>query len=115
MRRVDTPHGRTRSPAPLAADGGTLIERVDPRDRARLRAELVRFASEDAVTEYGDGTLVLQFPGPTHFTVAPDGSVEAGMALHEFDGPADALQFDHDQGAIRVDGGDGLRYVFRRP
>jgi hypothetical protein len=40
--------------------------------------------------------------------------VDAGMPLHDFDGTADALHFDHDAGTIRIERGD-VTYEFRRP
>jgi len=89
---------------------------VDPDDRERLLTELERFAPD--VTERPDGTLVATFGGTAHFAVEPDGSVDAGMPLHEFDGPAQRLTFDHDEGTIEVSftaGDDAVVYTFRRP
>jgi len=89
---------------------------INPADRDRLRTELDRFASN--VTKRDDGTLVADFGGRAHFAVEPDGTVDAGMPLHDFDGPADRLAFDHKGGSIdvEVDTGDAaLVYTFRRP
>ena len=89
---------------------------LDPTDRAQLRTELDRFAP--SVTERADGTLVADFGGRAHFAVEPDGTVDAGMPLHDFDGPADRLAFDHDTGAIDVefDTDETVAvYTFRRP
>ena len=89
---------------------------LDPADRERLRTELERFAPE--VTERDDGTLVATFGGTAHFAVEPDGTVDAGMPLHDFDGPAERLAVDHDEGTMEVTftTGDGaVVYTFRRP
>jgi len=89
---------------------------VDPTDSGALRTALERFAP--SVTEREDGSLVAEFGGTAHFAVEPDGSVDAGMPLHDFDGPAERLVFDHDDGAVDVEfgtGGDAFVYTFRRP
>jgi len=86
---------------------------VDPTDRDRHRDALASFAP--TVTERGDGTLVAEFAN-AHFAVEPDGTVDAGMPLHDFDGPAERLAFD--DGAIEVQfgaGDDAFSYTFRRP
>ena len=89
---------------------------VDPADRDRLRTELDRFAPD--LTERPDGTLVANFGGTAHFAVEPDGTVDAEMPLHDFDGPAERLAVDHDEGTIEVrftTGDDAVVYTFRRP
>jgi len=89
---------------------------VDPTDRAALAEALEQFA--DLVTERGDGTLVAEFGATAHFAVEPDGSVDAGMPLHDFDGPADRLAFDHDGGSVDVEfdaDSQTVVYTFRRP
>jgi hypothetical protein len=89
---------------------------VDRTDRAALAEALEHFA--DAVTERDDGTLVAEFGASAHFAVEPDGSVDAGMALHDFEGPADRLAFDHDGGSIDVEfdaDSQSVVYTFRRP
>ena len=74
---------------------------------------LREFAAEGEVSESGEG-IELTFEGAT-FLVARDGRVSAEMALHEFEaGDVDALYFDHDRGAVRVEPGD-VSYEFRRP
>jgi len=88
---------------------------VDPTDRETLRDALAAFAP--TVTERGDGTFVAEFAN-AHFAVEPDGTVDAGMPLHDFDGPAERLVFDHDGGSVDVEfgtGDDALVYTFRRP
>jgi len=89
---------------------------VDPTDREAVRTALERFAP--SVSERDDGTLVAAFGGTAHFAVEADGSVDAGMPLHDFDGPAQRLVFDHDGGSVDVEfgtGDDTLVYTFRRP
>ena len=89
---------------------------VDPGDRHRLETELGRFAPD--VAERSDGTLVATFGSTAHFAVEPDGTVDAGMPLHDFAGPAERLAFDHEDGVIEVTfetGDDAAVYTFRRP
>jgi hypothetical protein len=89
---------------------------LEPGDRDRLETALERFAPD--VTERANGTLVATFGGTAHFAVEPDGTVDAGMPLHDFDGPAQRLTFDHDEGTIEVSftaGDDAVVYTFRRP
>ena len=53
--------------------------------------------------------------GSARFAVTRHGGVDTGMPLHEFSAAdAEALVFDHDGGAIRIEG-DDVRYEFRRP
>jgi hypothetical protein len=98
-----------------ATDGDRVV--VPVSDSASLRSELDRFAGS-AVRTHSDGTLACDFAGVTHFTVLPDGRVDAGMPLHSFQGPADRLVFDHERGEVTVErdaGDETLTYTFRRP
>lgn len=89
---------------------------LDPTDRAAVRRNLERFASADAVSERQDGALVADFRGVTHVTITPEGRVETGMPLHEFAGEPARLVFDHAEGELHVETGDGdTSYTFRRP
>ncbi|WP_225333870.1 hypothetical protein [Halomicrobium urmianum] len=93
-----------------------MSETVDPHDRPTLRRHLDRFGRD--VVEREDGTLVARFRGSTEFAVDPTGRVEAGMPLHQFDGAADGLVFDHEAGTVTVVAGEGtepLEYTFRAP
>ena len=93
--------------------------RVDATDTDAVRRHLERFAGSRAVRERDDDALVAEFQGVTHVTVHSDGTVETGMPLHEFSGPADSLVFDHDENELHVEHGgtDGseVSYTFRRP
>jgi len=88
---------------------------VDPTDREAVRSHLERFAGAGALRERSDGALVADFRGVTHVTISADGRIETGMPLHEFAGAPDQLVFDHDNGEIHVEIGDGVAYTFRRP
>jgi hypothetical protein len=95
------------------ADGGTA---VDPTDKAALREHLEQFAGTGTVTESDDGTLKAAFSRSTFVTVGPEGRISTGMPLHGFEGPADQLVFDHEDGELHVSaGGDEIAYTFRRP
>ena len=67
----------------------------------------------DDLRETGDG-VVCEFDQGARFAVSADGTVKAGMPLHDFIGGADALVVDHEGGSITVVG-DGTEYTFRRP
>ncbi|WP_226012689.1 hypothetical protein [Halomicrobium salinisoli] len=93
-----------------------MSDTVDPRDRATLRRHLERFGRD--VVEREDGTLAARFRGSTEFAVDPAGRVEAGMPLHQFDGVAEGLVFDHEAGtvtAVAGEGADAVEYTFRAP
>jgi hypothetical protein len=95
------------------AHGGTA---VDPMDRASLRGHLERFAGTGNVIEAEDGTLKAEFSSSTFVVVDAEGHVSTGMPLHGFDGPADRLVFDHEDGELHVSAsGDEIAYIFRRP
>lgn len=94
-----------------AADG----DRVDPADRGSVRTHLERFAGTESVTEGGDGTLRADFGGRAHVAIAPDGSLDTGMALHSFDGRPETLVFDHENGELRAELDGETTYTFRRP
>ena len=100
--------------APTGADDdGTA---VGPTDGGAVRRQLERFAGRDRVTEAPDGTLTAAFSRSASFAVDTAGRVESGMPLHGFEGAAEELRFDHDDGTIRVIAGDEtVRYTFRRP
>ncbi|WP_424003880.1 hypothetical protein ACOZ4I_05660 [Haloarcula salina] len=94
---------------------GADSDRIDPTDRAAVRAQLERFAGTGGVTEADDGTLRADFGGRAHVAIAPDGSLDTGMALHAFDGQPEVLVFDHGNGELRAELDGGTTYVFRRP
>lgn len=87
-----------------------MVERVPLSDWNAVESNLRRFAGE---VDASDARLISRM-GVARFTVTRDGRVTAGMPLHDFDGRADSLVFDHDVGAIRVERA-GSTYVFRRP
>ena len=108
------PH-RTDPDRSRVTDGGRVV--VPVSDRSRLRSEFERFGGE-AFVEREDGTLACDFAGVTHFTVLPDGRVDAGMPLHAFEGQPDRLVFDHERGEVTVEidrEGRPVSYTFRRP
>lgn len=86
-------------------------ERVPIDDWDAVVATLGEFADE--LRETDDG-VVCEFDQGARFAVSGDGTVEAGMPLHDFAGGADTLVVDHDAGSITVVG-DGTEYTFRRP
>jgi len=90
-------------------------DRVDPTDREAVRTQLERFAGSGTVIEGANGLLRADFGGRAHVKVAPDGSLDTGMALHSFDGQPEALVFDHENGELRAELTGGATYVFRRP
>ena len=95
------------------ADDDTAVE---PTDRAALRDHFERFAGRESVTETDDGTLRAEFSRSTFVAVDPDGRISTGMPLHGFEGPADRMVFDHEDGELHVSaGGDDVAYTFRRP
>ncbi|WP_135852342.1 hypothetical protein [Halorussus salinus] len=88
-------------------------ERVPIEDWTAVADHLREFAADGAVDESDEGIEVTV--GSATFFVTKDGRVAAGMPLHDFeDGGVDALYFDHDTEAIRVEGGD-VSYEFRKP
>lgn len=88
-------------------------ERVAIEDWDALADHVRRFAEDDEVSESGEGIEVTV--GTARFSVTKDGRVSAGMPLHDFeDGGVEALYFDHERGAVRVEGGD-RSYEFRKP
>ena len=95
------------------ADGGTV---VDPTDRAALREHLEQFAGTGNVTESDDGTLKAAFSSSTIVIVDTEGRVSTGMPLHGFEGPAEELVFDHEDGELHVSASEAeIAYTFRRP
>jgi hypothetical protein len=89
------------------------------------RYEMVRLAEwerlHDALDRFCNGRVQADAQriacrmGSATFAVTRDGTVEAGMPLHQFDGEhVDALGFDPDGRSILVTGPD-VRYVFRHP
>lgn len=88
-------------------------ERVPIENWHALADHLREFAAGGEVNESGEGIEVTV--GSATFLVTKDGRVSAGMPFHDFeDGGVDALYFDHERDAIRVEGGD-LSYEFRKP
>ncbi|WP_458206784.1 hypothetical protein [Haladaptatus sp. NG-SE-30] len=87
-----------------------MVERVPLSDWDAVESHLRRFAGN---VDASDSKLVSRM-GVARFAVTRDGRVTAGMPLHDFDGRADSLIFDHNRGAIRIERA-GSTYVFRRP
>ena len=88
-------------------------ERVAIEDWTVIVSHLREFGEGGEVSESGEGIEVTV--GNATFLVTKDGRVSAGMPLHDFeDGGVEALYFDHDREAVRVEGGD-LSYEFRKP
>jgi len=88
-------------------------ERVAIENWHTVADHLREFAAGGEVSESGEGIEVTV--GSATLLVTKDGRVSAGMPLHDFeDGGVEALYFDHDREAIRVEGGD-LSYEFRKP
>lgn len=92
----------------------TDYERVPVENWDALVDHLKRFAGDCGdVAESGEGVEITVGSGT--FLVTRDGRVQAGMPLHDFeDDEVEALYFDHEDDAIRVEGG-GRTYEFRRP
>ncbi|WP_137286438.1 hypothetical protein [Halorussus salinisoli] len=89
------------------------FERVPVEDWNAIADHLREIAADGEVSESGEGIEITV--GSATFLVTKDGRVSAGMPLHDFeDGGVEALYFDHDADAIRVEGGD-LSYEFRKP
>jgi len=88
-------------------------ERVGIENWNAIVDHLREFAAGGEVSESDEGIEITV--GSATFLVTRDGRVAAGMPLHDFeDGGVEALYFDHDAEAIRVEGGD-LSYEFRKP
>jgi hypothetical protein len=88
-------------------------ERVPIEEWTLVADHLREFAGDGEVDESDEGIEVTV--GSATLLVTKDGRVTAGMPLHDFeDGGVDALYFDHDADAIRVEGGD-VSYEFRKP
>ncbi|WP_458187731.1 hypothetical protein [Haladaptatus sp. NG-WS-4] len=87
-----------------------MVVRVPLTEWDEVESHLRRFAGD---VDASDSKLVTRM-GVARFAVTRDGRVTAGMPLHDFDGRADSLVFDHDAGAIRIERA-GSTYVFRRP
>ncbi|WP_435159339.1 hypothetical protein [Haladaptatus sp. DFWS20] len=87
-----------------------MATRVPISDWDAIADNLHRFAPN---VDTHDAKLIARM-GVARFTISRDGHVTAGMPLHDFDGRADALVFDHNAGAIRIERA-GVTYVFRRP
>lgn len=78
-----------------------------------LTDELRRFGRAGDVTVAAD-RIRIGF-GSAHLTVTRDGTLRAGMPLHDFaHDDAAAVVLDHDAGTLAVDA-DGVNYTFRRP
>ncbi len=84
--------------------------RVPISDWDAIADNLDRFSPD---VDVHDARIVARM-GVARFSISRDGHVTAGMPLHDFDGRADSLVFDHDSGAIRIERA-GVSYVFRRP
>ncbi|PSP54907.1 hypothetical protein BRC82_07855 [Halobacteriales archaeon QS_1_67_19] len=88
-------------------------ERVSVSDWPALTDHLRDFAGDGEVSESAEGIEVTV--GSARFEITRDGRVAAGMPRHDFEDDAvEALYFDHDRGAVRVESG-GRSYEFRRP
>jgi hypothetical protein len=88
-------------------------ERASIENWNAITDHLREFAADGEVSESDEGIEITV--GSATFLVTKDGRVSAGMPLHDFEeGGVEALYFDHDREAIRVEGGD-LSYEFRKP
>jgi hypothetical protein len=88
-------------------------ERVAIEDWTAIVSHLREFAEGGDISESGEGIEVTV--GSATLLVTKDGRVAAGMPLHDFEeGGVEALYFDHDADAIRVESGD-RSYEFRKP
>ncbi len=88
-------------------------ERVPIEEWDLVADHLRKFATGGEVDESDEGIEVTV--GSATLLVTKDGRVAAGMLLHDFeDGGVEALYFDHDADAVRVEGGD-VSYEFRKP
>jgi hypothetical protein len=88
-------------------------ERVPLSDWGAVADHLREFGADGEVSESDEGIEVRV--GSATFLVARDGRIAAGMPLHDFEeGEVEALYFDHDREAIRVEDGD-RSYEFRKP
>lgn len=87
-----------------------MATRVPVSDWDAIADNIHRFAPNVNVHD----TKIIARMGVARFSISRDGHVTAGMPLHDFDGRADSLVFDHDAGAIRIERA-GVTYVFRRP
>jgi hypothetical protein len=75
-------------------------------------SRLREFADECRETDDG---VVCEFGQGAQFAVSADGTVDAGMPLHDFaNSSVHTLVIDHDGGSITAVG-DGTEYTFRRP
>jgi hypothetical protein len=90
---------------------GTDTERLSLAEWDRVVEALERFADRTTRT---DGEVSATF-GNAHIELHRDGTVSAGMPMHEFSADGDVtLLFDHDAGEFHVTG-EGVGYTFRRP
>ena len=95
----------------MTGSAGKNSERAPIDDWNAVVSALDEFADE--LRETDDG-VVCEFDQGARFAVSADGTVKAGMPLHDFTGGADTLVVDHEGGSITVVG-DGTEYTFRRP
>ena len=88
-------------------------ERVPIEDWNSVAEHLRELAGDGEADESDEGVEITV--GSATFFVAKDGRVAAGTAIHDFeDGSVEALYFDHDREAVRVEDAD-RSYEFRRP
>lgn len=88
-------------------------ERATIDNWTAIADHLREFAADGKVSESAEGIEITV--GSATFLVTKDGRVSAGMPLHDFEeGGVEALYFDHDHEAIRVESGDRA-YEFRKP
>lgn len=90
-------------------NGGVTVEATD---WDAVTAELQRFC--ESGTYHTDSDVASCTVGDATFEVYSNGRIGGAMPLHDFDGRAETLTFDHREGTIVVEG-EGLTYTFRRP
>lgn len=93
------------------ADAGDGVT-VEATDWDAVTAELERFC--ESGTYHTDSDVASCTVGDATFEVYSNGRIEGGMPLHDLDGEAETLTFDHREGTIVAEG-EGLSYTFRRP
>ncbi|MFC6904847.1 hypothetical protein [Halalkalicoccus tibetensis] len=93
-------------------EGGEGSVTVEATDWDAVTAELERFC--ESGTYHTDSDVASCTVGDATFEVYANGRVEGAMPLHELDGEAETLTFDHGEGTITAEG-EGVSYTFRRP
>ncbi len=85
---------------------------VEATDWDAVTAELQRFC--ESGTYHTDSDVASCTVCDATFEVYSNGRIGGAMPLHELDGEAETLTFDHREGTITAEG-EGVSYTFRRP